>query len=235
MVQFDVCTTFLHGEIDEELYMIQPPYFEDNNNPQRVCKPQKSIYGLRQASRVWNHPFHQFLMKHNLQSTDADPCIYVSNKDPVILLAIFVDDGLVAAQNKSSISLILDEMNDVFQVRQNEPDTYVGLHITRNRPMRSIFLDQTQYVDCLLKRYSYTNLHPVQIPADPNLKLYIGMDHDTLENQETTFSTNSYWAVSLLLHWAYVQISHMPSAAVPDSTTATPDRTVQPSRKLCAT
>ena len=187
MLQFDVCTTFLHGEIDEELYMIQPPYFEDKANPQRVCKLKKSIYGLRQASRVWNRRFHDFLTKHSLKSTDADPCIYVSTADPIILLAIFVDDGLIAAKNRGTILPILHEMNDVFKVRQNEPDTFVGLHITRNRHMRSLFLDQTQYIDCLFKRYGYTNLHPVQVPADPNLKLHINIDHDKTEDQETNF------------------------------------------------
>lgn len=81
MVQFDVRTGFLHGKIDEELYMIQPPHFKDKNHPQRVCRLKKSIYGLRQASRVWNQWFHQFIMKHNLKQTDANPCIYISATD----------------------------------------------------------------------------------------------------------------------------------------------------------
>lgn len=81
----------------------------------------------------------------------------------------------------------MDEMNDVFQVRQNEPNTYVGLHITRNRKMRSLFLDQTQYVDHLLKRYSYTNLHLMLVPVDPDLNLHTDMDHDTADSQETEF------------------------------------------------
>lgn len=185
MVQFDVCTAFLHGEIDEELYMTQPPHFEDTSA--QVCRLKKSIYGLRQASRVWNRRFNQFLSKHQLRPTDADPCLYVSATTPVILLAIFVDDGLMASQNTSSMPSILDEMDDVLKVRRNEPDTFVRLHITRNRAMRSIFLYQTQYVERLLQKFGYTDLHPVQVPADPNSKLSIAVDHDKATSSSLTF------------------------------------------------
>jgi hypothetical protein len=68
--QFDVCTAFLHRMLDEEIYMTQLPYFEDVTDPHHVYRFLKSLYGLRQASRVWNRHFTQFLAKHNLVATD---------------------------------------------------------------------------------------------------------------------------------------------------------------------
>jgi hypothetical protein len=93
LTQFNVRTTFLHGMLDKEIYMNQPPYFEDPAHPKYVCRLLKSLYGLRQASRIWNQCFIQFLANHNLVAIHQDPCVYCSTTSPTILLAIFVDDG----------------------------------------------------------------------------------------------------------------------------------------------
>jgi hypothetical protein len=77
-------------------------------------------------------------------------------------------------------------MNDVFKVRIDEPDTFVGLRITRNRIQCSIFIDQTRYVERLLTKYGYFDAHLAQVPADPNLKLSLYMDHDPVD-APTTF------------------------------------------------
>jgi muramidase (phage lysozyme) len=187
LTQFDVCTAFLHGTLDEDLYMIQPPYFEDSTQPTHVCHLKKSLYGLRQASRVWNRHFTTFLAKHHFVATPQDPCLYKTTTAPVILLAIFVDDGLIASSNRADFNPILTEMDDVFKVRIDEPDTFVGLRITRNCHLRSIFLDQTRYVERLLNKYGYTDAHPAQIPADPNVRLSLHMDTDTVTETASNF------------------------------------------------
>jgi hypothetical protein len=97
LTQFDVKIAFLHGLLDEEIYMVQPPYFEDATRPNHVYRLRKSIYRLRQASRVWNRRFTEFLAKHHLVATPHDPCVYRSTIQSPILLAIFVDDGLIAS------------------------------------------------------------------------------------------------------------------------------------------
>jgi hypothetical protein len=127
-----------------------------------------------------NKHFTSFLAKHNLVATHQDPCIYRSTIAPLILLAIFVDDGLIASSSRVHTDPILQEMDDVFQVRIDKPDTFVGLRITRNRAMRTIFLDQIRYVERLLTKYGYADVHPVQVPADPTARLFLYMDHDKL-------------------------------------------------------
>jgi hypothetical protein len=180
LTQSDFRTAFLHGTLDEELYMIQPSYFEDAVHPNYICRLQKSIYDLHQASRVWNKRFTSFLAKYNLIATHQDPCVYRSATAPLILLAIFVDDGLIASTSRTHTDPILQEMNDVFHIRIDEPDTFVGLHITRNRISRSIFLDQTRYVERLLAKYGYSDIHPVQIPTDSTARLSLHMDQGCL-------------------------------------------------------
>jgi hypothetical protein len=210
LTQFDVRTAFLHGTLDEELYMIQPPYFEDATYPRHVCRLQKSIYGLRQASRIWNKRFTSFLTKYNLIATHQDPCVYRSTTVPLILMAIFVDDGLIASSSRAYTDPILQEMNDVFQIRIDEPDTFVGLRITKNRGLRSIFLDQTRYVEHLLAKYGYSDVHPVQVPADPTARLSLHMDHD---KQPATDPASNFPFRALLGSTAFPALGTRPDIA----------------------
>jgi hypothetical protein len=78
-------------------------------------------------------------------------------------------------------------MDDIFKVWIDEPDTFVGLRISRNRPQRSIFLDQTCYIERLLKKYGYSDVHPIQVHADPNLRLSLHMDNDPSNAPVSTF------------------------------------------------
>ena len=80
MIQFDVKTAFLHRELFEELYMNLPTRYTIPNSVGKVCRLRKSIYGLKQASRVWNEKFITSLKEHDLQQSTADPCIFFSDK-----------------------------------------------------------------------------------------------------------------------------------------------------------
>ena len=74
--QMDVKTAFLNGNLDEHVYMIQPEGFEDPNNTGKVCKLQRSIYGLKQASRSWNLRFDETVKEFGFIMNGDDPCVY---------------------------------------------------------------------------------------------------------------------------------------------------------------
>lgn len=100
MLQMDVKTAFLHGLLEEEIFMTQPEgYIKGNAN--MVCRLKKAIYGLKQASRSWNEVFTNFLKEFNLKQLYTDCCVFVNyncnfNKGgTVLVVAIYVDDGLI--------------------------------------------------------------------------------------------------------------------------------------------
>ncbi|GJX62743.1 retrotransposon protein, putative, ty1-copia subclass [Tanacetum coccineum] len=74
--QMDVKTSFLNGYLDEDIYMVQPECFVDPNHPRKVCKLQRSIYGLKQASRSWNKRFDEEIKRFCFDQNLNDPCVY---------------------------------------------------------------------------------------------------------------------------------------------------------------
>jgi hypothetical protein len=101
LIQFDIKTAFLHGALSEEIYMEQPRGFQVPESMNKVCKLLKSLYGLWQASRAWNPRFHKFLTDHNLEVSEADPCLCCDHSSPKLMILIFVDDGLGGCTNPS--------------------------------------------------------------------------------------------------------------------------------------
>ena len=88
--QMDVKTAFLNGFLEEELYMMQPEGFVDPKGANKVCKLQRSIYGLVQASRSWNECFDSMIKAYSFIQTCGEACIYkkVSGSTTAYLISI---------------------------------------------------------------------------------------------------------------------------------------------------
>ena len=94
--QMGVKTAFLNGEIEEELYMMQPKGFVDPKDADKVCKLQRFIYGLKQASRSWNLRFDKVIKGFGFVQTYGEACIYKKVSGTfVAFLVLYVDDILL--------------------------------------------------------------------------------------------------------------------------------------------
>ena len=95
--QLDVKTAFLHGDLEENLYMIQLEEFIVQGQENLVCKLRKSLYGLKQAPRQWYKKFDSFIHRIGFKRCEADHCCYVKSFDnSYIILLLYVDDMLIA-------------------------------------------------------------------------------------------------------------------------------------------
>ena len=104
LYQMDVRTTFLNGELNEEIYMDQPEGFETKEQKRKVCKFKRSIYGLKQASRQWNVKFHQAILKDGFTLMEEDHYVYLKRfKNSFIIFSLYVDDILIPRDSKKMI------------------------------------------------------------------------------------------------------------------------------------
>nr|GFB78999.1 putative ribonuclease H-like domain-containing protein [Tanacetum cinerariifolium] len=96
--QIDVKSAFLYGTIEEEVYVCQPPGFEDPKNPDKVYKVVKALYGLHQAPRAWYETLATYLLENRFQRGTIDQTLFIKKQQKDILLAqIYVDDIIFAS------------------------------------------------------------------------------------------------------------------------------------------
>ena len=100
----DVKTAFLFGELDEEIYMVQPEGFIVKGQESKVCHLQKAIYGFKQAALQWNKLLHKSLVDFSFKRCTSNSGVYVKfiGKD-IILIVIYVDNALFLGSNKSQV------------------------------------------------------------------------------------------------------------------------------------
>ncbi len=155
--QFDVKTAFLHGELQEIVYMNQLERFtvKDDN---LVCLLQKSLYGLKQTLRVWNETFTKFFAQFSITPTQKHISVYVGElMNGVVYLAIYVHDGLVMAGNTEVDENILEVISEKFEIQVSDADVLVVLQIERDEEARDIFISQEVNVNILLERFNMTD------------------------------------------------------------------------------
>jgi hypothetical protein len=96
----DVKTVFLNGFVEEELYMVQPEGFEDPNDANKVCRLQRSIYGLKQVSRSWTIDFDEVIQEFGFSQTYREACIYKKvSGSSVTFLVLYVDNILIVGND----------------------------------------------------------------------------------------------------------------------------------------
>ncbi|UYV67617.1 hypothetical protein LAZ67_5001384 [Cordylochernes scorpioides] len=168
--QFDVKTAFLNGELEELVYLEQPEgYKRDDNSCYRL---HKSLYGLKQSSRNWNKKFTNFLYSHNFKTSDADPCIFIgTHNDSNVILALYVDDGIILSKDKEAIAIIMDELEHAFDITSGSVNFFVGLQIKQSEDRTSIFIHQSSYIDKILSKFNMADCIPASVPMDPSVIL----------------------------------------------------------------
>jgi hypothetical protein len=155
MLQLDIKTAFLYGDLEEDLHMEQPEGYLEENKSDYVCKLKKFIYGLKQAPRAWHQKFSVFLLKFGFTQSAADPCILFRHQQgEITIVAIYVDDGLVMSNKKHLLTEMTEYLGTHFQIRCLPADRFIVLDIIRDRGQRKIYLSQHHLITKVLKRYS---------------------------------------------------------------------------------
>ncbi|GJY96432.1 retrovirus-related pol polyprotein from transposon TNT 1-94 [Tanacetum coccineum] len=172
--QLDVKTAFLHGNLEEEIYMLQPEGFKQKGKENLVCRLNKSLYGLKQAPRCWYKRFDSFIRSLEYNRLHADPCAYFKrfgNNDFIILL-LYVDDMLVAGPNKDRINKLKAQLAREFEMKDLGPaNKILGMQIHRDRVSRKIWLSQKSYVKKILQRFNMQDCKPISTPFPTDVKL----------------------------------------------------------------
>ena len=141
--QMDVKTTFLHGTLDEEIFMDQPEGYVDKNAPEKVCLLRKSLYGLRQSPRQWNQRFDAFMRSTGYSRSLKDSCLYFkkTREEQRTYLLLYVDDMLIISKNKDTVLELKESLSATFEMKDLGPAKRIlGMEIKRDREERVVEL-----------------------------------------------------------------------------------------------
>ena len=139
----DVTTAFLHGELEEKIYMDQPRGFEVRDKEKKVCLLKKSLYGLKQSPRQWYRRFDIVMLGQGYSRCSYDCCVYLKHISPSIsiYLLLYVDDMLIASQSLREIELLKQKLKAEFEMKElGEARKILGMEISRDQQHRKIFL-----------------------------------------------------------------------------------------------
>jgi len=168
--QLDVNNVFLHGDLDEEVYMQLPQGFH-TSSPNLVCRLKKSLYGLKQAGRKWYAKLSNFLLSHNYKIFTADHSLFLKHDGKHIMtLLVYVDDIILTGNNTMEIFAITSLLYNLFHIKNLGDLTYfLGIKVARN--VIGIHLSQRKYVLDLLKDTGMLGCAPTPTLMLHNVKL----------------------------------------------------------------
>ncbi|KAH9782240.1 hypothetical protein KPL71_008811 [Citrus sinensis] len=172
--QMDVKTTFLHGELQEEIVMEQPEGYVVSGKEDHVCLLKKSLYGLKQSPRQWYLKFDSFMTKHAYKRCNYDCCVYFRDigDGKMIYVMLYVDDMLIACHSIDEISHLKNLLSSEFDMKDLEAARKIlGMEIIRDRRRKLMFLTQQSYVKKVLLRFGMHESKSVQTPLANHFKL----------------------------------------------------------------
>nr|GEV64970.1 hypothetical protein [Tanacetum cinerariifolium] len=164
--QMDVKSAFLYGTIDEEVYVMQPPGFQDPDFPAKVYTVEKAMYVLHQAPRAWYGTLSKYLLTKNFQRGTIDQTLFIRRqRGDFILVQVCVDDITFGSSNPQLCREFEALMHDKFQMSvMGELNFFLGLQVLHKED--GIFLSQDKYVGNILKKFRYLDVRSSNTPMD---------------------------------------------------------------------
>ena len=186
LFQLDVKSAFLHGPLEEEVYVQQPPGFVVKGKENQVYKLQKALYGLRQAPRAWNKRIDSFLLDLGFIKCIVEHGVYVkeNTEGDLIIICLYVDDLIVTGSNIKDIQQFKKTMEAEFEMTDlGRLSYFLGMEFTY--VAAGMIMHQKKYVGDILKRFNMISCNAIMSPIEVNLRLT--KDESGDEVDETKF------------------------------------------------
>lgn len=170
--QLDISNAFLNGELTEEIYMKLPPGYTPKPGvtlpPNAVCKLNKSLYGLKQASRQWFLKFSATLTLLGFKQSHSDHTLFIRRIDGrYIAVLVYVDDIIIASTTEDDAVFVTNSLSHHFKLRDLGPLRYfLGLEIARSS--EGISVTQLKYTLELLEDTGYLASKTSSVPMEPS-------------------------------------------------------------------
>jgi hypothetical protein len=162
----DIKCAFLNGDLDECVYLEQPPHVSDGTS--RVWKLKKAIYGLKQAGRQWHHKLSESMEANNYTRSQYDPALFIHNNNSRHALLMWVDDLFILGTKQANDTTIQQILSDFEGRDLGEARHLLGMEIFRDWESRTIQLSQRHMIEEKLEQFGLTQSATATTPLMPN-------------------------------------------------------------------
>lgn len=162
---------FLNGELQEEVYVQQPPGFIDDKHKNKVLKLHKALYGLRQAPRTWNQKLDAELLALGFTRCVDEHGMYTHDKEGGrLIVGVYVDDLIITGGDVGVVTKFKVQMHRIFHMSDLRLlSYYLGLEVTQGA--HGITLCQSAYAIKVLEKAGLAGCNASATPMEPKLKL----------------------------------------------------------------
>ncbi|UYV71423.1 K02A2.6-like, partial [Cordylochernes scorpioides] len=176
---FDVKAAYLNGNIENTIFMEQPAGFVQDRN--KVCKLNKSIYGLPQSGRSWYEKFSQVLHDCGLEKLKSDPCLFKwKNEDKYFYVGIYVDDFITVSDSEDTSNRFINKLRHHLEIKNVTcKGMFLGIMIIQDK--EGISLQQSHYVQQILQKYGMKNCKEVPTPGSKEINLDNHIEDDNCD------------------------------------------------------
>jgi hypothetical protein len=183
LFQMNIKSAFLNGPIKEEVYVEQPPGFEDDRYPDHVYKLSKALYGLKQAPRAWYECLKDFLIANAFKVGKADPTLFTKTCDgDLFVCQIYVDDIIFGSTNQKSCEEFSRVMMQKFEMSMmGELNYFLGFQVKQLK--EGTFISQTKYTQDLLKRFGMKDAKPAKTPMGTDEHLVLNKEGKSVDQK----------------------------------------------------
>ena len=171
LFQMDVKSAFLNGFIKEEVFVEQPPGFENDQFPNHVYKLDKALYGLKQAPRAWYERLRNFLLTSDFVVGKVDSTLFIKKiEEDILVVQIYVDDIIFGSSNEELCQIFAKDMQQEFEMSHMGELTYfLGFQIRQLDD--GTFINQSKYAKEILKRFGMDNTSSKRTPIGTTTSL----------------------------------------------------------------
>jgi hypothetical protein len=168
--QMDVKSSFLHGDLKEEMYMEQPPGYVHNDSS-LVCRLKKSLYGLKKAPRAWYAKMDSFLIATGFSRCRSDPNVYTKKvRTHLIMFVLYVDDLILTGSDSKLLNHVKTNLKKKFEMLDlGFLHYFLGLQVFQTN--EGIFLSHSKYACDLLRCFHMDDCKPTPSPFQSGVKL----------------------------------------------------------------
>ena len=208
--QIDIKTAYLHGELEEEIFLTPPRGLEGFVKPGKVMRLRKAVYGLSQSGRVLWKKVTQTMADFGCKAASEDDCVFVYKRgDSTLIIATVVDDMIQVSDSQELIDEFNEHLKKSFIITNNGPiKFFLGVHF-KPHPDGGFHANQTAQIERMLAKFGVTD--ESEVNNTPMVKGFTISESDLCENPDPTLVTRCKSILGSLTHiqlWSRPDVSY---------------------------